>query len=186
MFCRRFYAFLWSVFCLTDRFSIFFSSLFHWISLCYFSFLLLFDEFQLSVGFSAASETLANNLDSIGLASWWELCICLVDCCFWLGSASVSERCKSFLPCSPILFSQLQKVTFYLYFTKSISFYLLYMSQDLEKVGCFFWQFGHLVSFGQSSSVNFPHVWRPLQPSLWWPYIWRLKPLKDVLFDPPI
>ena len=55
------------------------------------------------------------------------------------------------------------------YFTSRIAFSLLYILQDLENVGWFSWQYEHLISLGQSSSMWFgslwqylPHVGRPL------------------------
>ena len=125
---------------------------------------------------------LANHLVSVRLVSRRELYNCLIDYCFWSCYRGTSLLFHVGIYYPPYL----KNVTFRLYFTSDNSLSILCISQDLKKAGWFSWQFERLVSFGQSSSVWFgsfsphlPHVKRPLQISLWWPYFWHLKYLES-------
>ena len=164
----------------------YFIGLFFFVYIEFFLFKLLYDEFQSRVGFSAALETWANHLVLIGLAFQWEFCNCLVDYCFYLGSLSMLQRCKCSFRCRSLLSFDIEKrhILLILYF-KYYPLFFVYVTRSWESGVVFLtvWAFSFLWKSSSMWSCSFwphlPHVCHPLKPSLWWPYLWHLKHLKN-------
>ena len=144
---------------------------------------LVLGKIQPNVVFSGAPETLTNRWLPTGSISPRVFYICCLD---WVNKPSVQQRCGYFLPCRSKQFSLLPRRIHFSCVSSQV-FPFLFVNNARSCVSRMILSAVCTSSFFQAIflrvvrilSPHFAHICRPIQTSLWYPYFWYLKHLKE-------